>query len=39
MSVEDPLGIPPPFHNEVDVITIVFIHIPLFPYEEMSQKA
>ena len=38
MSVKDPLGISPPFNNEVDVIIIVFICIPLFPYEETGVR-
>ena len=38
MSVKDPLGISPPFNNDVDVIIIVFICIPLFPYEETGVR-
>ena len=38
MSVEDPLGISLPCNNEVDVIIIVLICIPLFPYEETGVR-
>lgn len=38
MFAEDPPGNSPPFSSEADVVIIVIINSPLFPYEETGVR-